>query len=412
MINKKTKEEVTHIPASKKPVNLYVAILNKGWIRRELYDIVDEIRATPKVTTKVEPFSMTFAEPIFANRNRIAKRFLAAKPKQDFLMMIDNDVLPLSNPAEVVFADKDIIGLPAKVRQRGRILNWVAYVKHPTVEGYFAVDFDAVDDEIDLLKVDIVGTGCIVIKRRVIETLFKKSKSGLDAPFTIEISDIGDSKYGTDFAFCRRAGAAGFEIFTTPQRVCEHVKEIGLLDIQGYDDSDGRDTVAGKYAIPWGVNAISQSDWYFIQRILEKKKIKTVLEFGAGLSTLLMSEMAEVLSFETDVEYGKNIIKLSNNGHKDRRLAVAEWDGKKIDTELSKYDLAFIDGPPGKDIGGVGREASFRIAVKHADKIIVHDAGRQDEQRLQGKYMRGKFKLISKNGWHQARCHYWEKRNG
>lgn len=395
---------------TKKPIRLYLAVLNKGWVRRELYDIVDRIKATPGVEVTVEPFGRTYAEPIFANRNRISRRFLDTKPKQDFLMMIDNDVLPLTNPAEVVFADRDIIGLPAKVRQRNRTLNWVAYMKHPTVEGYFSVDFEAVDDTVDLLKVDVVGTGCIVIKRKVIERLFKEAKTGWDAPFTIEVSKEGDSKYGTDFAFCKRAQKYGYEIFTTPQRICEHVKEIGLLDINGYDDCDGRDAIAAKYAIPWGEFAISQGDWHFIQRIIEKHKIKTILEFGAGLSTLLMSEIASVLSFETNKKHGENIIKLANEKKDARSLAVVLWDGKRTDIVSSKYDLVFIDGPQGKDIGGIGREASFEIAVKHTDKIIVHDAGRQDEQRLQGKYLRGKYKLKGKTGWHQTRCHYWERK--
>jgi hypothetical protein len=38
----------------------------------------------------------------------------------------------------------------------------------------------------------------------------------------------------------------------------------------------------------------------------------------------------------------------------------------------------------------------------------VHDAGREEEQELQSKYLKG-FTLIKKTGWHQSRCAYWEK---
>ena len=396
-----------------RPVRLYVAILNKGWIRREIYAVLEKMKATPGVEVTVENLNLTFAQPIFANRNRISKRFLAHKPKQDYLMMIDDDIIPLHNPAELVFAKKDIVGSPAKVRQRGRTINWVAYMKHPDVEGYFSVDFANVDDTIDLLSVDIIGTGCILIRRRVLEKLFAKAKNGWDAPFTIEVSETGDSKYGTDFAFCKRAQAAGYKIYTTPQRICEHVKELGLLDIQGYDDCDGRDAIAGKYAIPWGDFAISQNDWHFINDIIEKQKIRKILEFGSGLSTLLMSEIAEVTSYETDGEWIAKVEGLARgNGHPERALSIIKWDGKKEPKGIEEYDLAFVDGPKGKDIGGVGRELSMKLASEHAQRIIVHDAGRQNEQKLQAKYLRGKFRLKARNGWHAQRCQYWEKISG
>lgn len=380
----------------KQPIKLYLAILNKGWIRREQVRTILDMQATKGVQLYLEELSKTFANPICSNRAKIVKRFL--KTDCDFLMMLDNDVIPLHNPAELVFADKDVIGSPAKVRQSGRTINWVVYVKHTTEEGYIPVDFEAVDDGIDLLSVDIVGTGCILIRRNVLKKL--------RAPFLIEFNEDGECTYGTDFAFCRKAKKAGFKIYTTPQRVCEHVKELGLLDIQGYDDSDGRDAMAGKYGIPWGEYAISQKDWYFIQDILRKGDIKTILEFGSGLSSLLMSEDHYVISYETDKKIVKNIESKINGNY----LTIRNWDGQYLQGHLGKYDLAFIDGPLGLSSGGMGRKHSIRIASEHADKIIVHDAGRQDEVKWQNKYLRGKFKLKSRSGWHHNRCHYWEIR--
>jgi len=289
----------------------------------------------------------------------------------------------------------------------------VAYLKHPDVEGYFAVDFANVADTIDLLSVDIVGTGCILIHRRVLETLYNKTTNGWDAPFTIELTKDGDSKYGTDFAFCIRAQKAGFKIYTTPQRICEHIKDVGLLDIQGYDDCDGRDEIAGKYAIPWGDYAISQNDWKFIKGIIQENGVKSILEFGAGLSTLLMSELVEVTSYETDKAWIENIEKLARgNGHPERMLNIVKWDGKKEPKGLGQYDLAFVDGPKGKVNGGIGREMSIKLASEHAKRIIIHDAGRSEEQVLQAKYLRGKFNLRGRNGWHQSRCHLWQKIDG
>jgi hypothetical protein len=397
----------------KRNVRLYVAILNRGWLRREMYPILDKMKETQGVDVYVEPFGKSWGNPIFSNRNRICRRFLDKKPKQDYLLMMDNDVIPLHNPAEIVHAKKDIVGSPAKVRQRGRTINWVAYVNHPHVEGYIPVDFENVDSDADLVTVDIIGTGCILIKRRVIENLFKLANgNGWDAPFTIEVDEWGGSHYGTDFAFCRRAQKAGYKIYTTPHRVCEHVKEIGLLDISSYDSSDGRDMVLGKYAYAWDDYTISQQDWYFLRDIIEKEDVHTVLEFGSGASSLLMSEIAEVHSFETDPAHIKRVQEAADaTPNTVNMLSMVKWDGKSLPKGIKPiYDLAFVDGPPGKGVGGPGREHSMKYASKHAKRVIVHDAGRVDEMRWQNKYLKPDFKLMKRSGWHLQRCNYWVKR--
>lgn len=218
--------------SKKKPIKLYLAILNTGWLRRELVHVILKMQKTKGVKITMENLNKTFANPTCSNRNSIVKRFLATD--NDFLMMIDNDVFPLHNPVDMVFADKDIIGSPAKVR-RERKLIWVAYVKGVGKDNYIPVDFHNVDDPTaELLSVDVVGTGCILIKRKVLESI--------KAPFLTGFDGDGVATYGTDFAFCKKAKKAGFEIYTTPQRVCEHVKEVGLLDIWSYDDCTGGDT--------------------------------------------------------------------------------------------------------------------------------------------------------------------------
>ena len=128
----------------------------------------------------------------------------------------------------MVFADKDIVGSPAKIRQKRKLI-CVAYVRGVGKDNYIPVDFNKIDDPTaELLSVDIIGTGCILIKRKVLESI--------KAPFITEFDKDGVATYGTDFAFCKKAKRAGFEIYTTPQRICEHVKEVGLLDVRNYDD--------------------------------------------------------------------------------------------------------------------------------------------------------------------------------
>jgi hypothetical protein len=385
----------TSIQRKWEPKKLYVAVLNRGSIRRELTIILDKIRTTPGIEVCLEPLTMTFGEPICSNRASIVRRFLDTDC--DFLMMIDDDIIPLHNPAELVFADKDIVGFPAKVRQRGRALNWVAYMKVlEGIEGYTPVDFSLHNSSDDLIPVDIVGTGCILIKRRVLEQLKQ--------PFLVEFDEHGISSYGTDFAFCRKAKDALFEIFSAnpTTRPCEHAKTLGLLDIGGYDDSDYRNVAPAKYGMPWGAWAITQKDWEFIEDIIKRENVGSVLEFGSGLSSLLMSEKQHVVSYETDDKWAEEIRgKMNGNS-----LDIRTWDGKGVGL-LPMFDLAFVDGPKGEGSGGPGREHSMRLAARYADKVIVHDAGREKEIRWQNKYLRPHFKVVSKSGHHQQRCQYW-----
>jgi len=377
---------------------LYMAILNHGWIRAEIVtDLLPKIKATKGVKVTLEHLGKTWDHPISSNRNRIVKRFLATK--SDFLLMIDDDVVPLDNPAEFVHANKDIIGFPAPVRQAGGQLNWVAYMKNPDRDEYAPVDFTRVDDTIELLKVDIVGTGCILIARRVLEAL--------KAPFHIDFNEDGILEVGTDFAFCRKAAAAGFEIFTTPQRVCEHHKNVGMLAFQSLNSSDGVDPAARKYGIPWGGFAITPNDWEFIKEIITQTGAKRILEFGAGLSSLLISEMAHVITYETDRNYA-DIIQAKVNGN---NLTIREWDGKDfLARDDGRFDLVFVDGPKGVINGGPGRGEAIRAAAMCADRIILHDARRDEEARLQEKYLKGAFSLKKRSGFHQTCCHYWQRR--
>jgi len=380
-----------------KKIKLYMAILNHGWIRSEIFmDLLPKIKNMKNVSVTLENLGKTWDHPISSNRNRIVKRFKATD--NDFLLMLDDDIVPLDNPAEFVFADKDIIGFPAPVRQAGGQLNWVAYMKYPDRDDYAPIDFARIDDTVELLKVDVVGTGCILIARRVLETL--------KAPFHTDFDEDGILEIGTDFAFCRKAAAAGFEIFTAPQRVCEHHKSVGMLSFQSLNSSDNVDLAAHKYGIPWGGFAITPNDWSFIRTIIEQTGARRILEFGAGLSSLLMSEIAEVTTYETNREYA-DVIRAKAKGN----LIIREWDGKNfLMRNVDHFDLVFIDGPKGIINGGPGREEAVRAAVACSDRIILHDARREEETRWQDKYLKGIFKLKKRSGYHQACCQYWERR--
>lgn len=381
----------------RKKSKLYFALLNSGWIRREFASTqLPEMNRTDGVELVWENPEKSWGHPIYSNRNAIVKRFL--KSDCDYLMMQDDDIIPWHNPAEMVWMDKDIVGSPAKVRQNGQQINWVAFAHDPARDGYFAVDMATCPTNADLVPVDIVGTGLICIKRKVIETLGPGC-------FTVINDEDGICKWGTDFAFCKRAREAGFEVFTTPHRVCEHIKEGGLLESTGYDDSDYFCHDNSKYALYWGDWAIIQKDWRFMQAVFKEEGIKRVAEFGSGLSSLLMSEIAEVVSYETKEE-----TKASIEGKRlpINRLEVRLWDGV-TPPELSGFDLVFIDGPPGGV--GEGRRHSYEAAAKSgAPFILTHDSGREGEIAWAREWLWKDYGVIATNGTHQQRCELWKRK--
>ena len=170
------------------------------------------------------------------------------------------------------------------------------------------------------------------------------------------------------------------------------------MQFNTYSDSDDTDPAAIKYGIPWGGFAINPIEWNFIKRIILENDVENVCEFGAGLSSLLISEKCLIKSYEVDKKWLQKI-QSKGNGN----LELIEWDGK-FDLP-GFYDLVFIDGPK----GGENREDAYRIASTLSDRIICHDARRPPDAAWQKKYLEGKFRLKARSGYYQACCHYWER---
>jgi len=384
----------------KKP-KIYLAILNEGWVRGEHINTVLMMLGTPTVELHLENPAATWGIPITNNRNQIRKRCL--ETDADFLLMFDDDVIPLFNPAEAAFYDKDVVGLPTR-RRIGQRLEWVIYAKHPILENrYASIDLDKVKTDADLLQVDGVGTGAILIKRKVLETVRH--------PFEDLFDDEGIRILGQDLNFCKKVIDAGFKVFVAPKMICEHIKDHGLVNMDSYFVSQAGDKNQERYDMSWGGKEIIEKDWDLIEQAMEEEGLKTVLEFGSGFSTLLMSQIAKVDSFETNPERIENV---KNRLPRDRKVKLYAWNGKvKPDSGRvkEKYDLAFVNGPQSASMASqTGRRVSIEMAAKHSDRVIIHDAGKMHETMLQEKYLRKDFWLVARNGWHQGRCHYWKRK--
>ena len=159
-----------------------------------------------------------------------------------------------------------------------------------------------------------------------------------------------------------------------------------------------------EHGFQWGGGAITDRDWIFMKGLLEKYKTKTVLEFGAGLSTLLIGSVVdEIHTFESQPGWINKIKeKADENKH-----TFYSYDPTKEFVPPSvlpkRFDFAFVDGPA----GGQNREWTTKAAAELADVVIVHDAGREWERKWQSKYLEAGFEGPGKGG---HRCHLWVRK--
>ena len=154
--------------------------------------------------------------PIYLNRRHIVKDFL----KTDFthLIMIDHDVIPVKNPVMVADKDLDVVGFPTPIYINNR-RQWNVYLKPFKDLEYGSIN--QIDGK-SFQEVDAVGTGCIMIARRVLEKL--------ENHFDVVMKE-DDIKYGGDIGFCKRAKEAGFKIWAAWDYPCHHYKTIDLLTL-------------------------------------------------------------------------------------------------------------------------------------------------------------------------------------
>lgn len=192
---------------------IFIAVLNQNSMRVELAAILNEINKQGKYDLIIEYPS---EKPISNNRNKIVQSFLQSDC--DYLLMIDNDIVPPLDIINLADFQKDVISPVCFMYQKHLI---VPLILRRAKDGqYSPLDYKGHEG---LVEVDAVGTGCIFISRRVLEKI--------RAPFLNEYDLDGIKKIGLDLAFCRKAKAEGFKIFCHLDYVCEHWVTMDLKNI-------------------------------------------------------------------------------------------------------------------------------------------------------------------------------------
>lgn len=193
---------------------IYIAVLNQGNIRPELVSVLHNLSFQNKYELLI---SYPSDKPISHNRNTIVQSFLQRK-EFDYLIMIDNDIVPPVNILNLVDFQKDIITPTMFMYQQKAIIPLILERKSDGL--YTTKSFEG---EEGLTECDAVGTGCIVLSRKVLEAV--------KHPFQNEYDADGIKLFGLDIAFCRRAKALGFKVYCHLDYLCSHWTSLDLKDI-------------------------------------------------------------------------------------------------------------------------------------------------------------------------------------
>jgi hypothetical protein len=131
--------------------------------------------------------------------------------------------------------------------------------------------------------------------------------------------------------------------------------------------------------ILWGLGGFGRDSWKALYTIIKEYDIKTVLEYGCGVSTeLMMAVGCKVLSLESQGAYAQ-IPEANIMGYNYPEFPVLD----------ESYDLAVIDGPGAKEFEVRGIQPERTYSAKHAIKyakryIYIHDGGLGQEKAFDG----------------------------
>lgn len=194
-----------------------------AWAHKHTVWAAQRIERDPRHQVDVMwPTHSPYVEALHA----IREDFLAGG--YDYWLNIDADNPPTRNPLDLIDLGLDVVGCPtpvlhadeSRLGERWWYLNALDLAENG--------EFRPVQDcpgfgGGGLVECDAVGTGCVLIARRVIEALGP-------APFFREWKQ-GRVSRGNDFAFCMRAKRKGFRVWAHFDYPCHHFNEVDLLEV-------------------------------------------------------------------------------------------------------------------------------------------------------------------------------------
>jgi hypothetical protein len=212
--------------ANPKIPHIYIAIPSRDMtlspISGKLAMVLFELVKNPAYSVIID---IVAGYPLERVRNQICHKFLASDA--DYLIMVDDDIVPPINILEMALHDKDVIGALCYAYMPGPGYYSVAYTKDANNAPGAAPPRLGIGRDIEntgIVEVELVGGGCFMIHRRVLEAL--------EEPFfRMEMDEkILVITASEDFSFCRKARKAGFRIWLDTGKPCRHIKSLDMRE--------------------------------------------------------------------------------------------------------------------------------------------------------------------------------------
>lgn len=202
--------------------NVLISCCNTHWIHKHVVHKLMLLLTDGRHKVNI---IMPSHKPYVNNLHHVLNDFMEGD--YDFWLNIDSDNPPIQNPLDLVQLDRDIIGLPTPIwhytGNGERPVYWNAYNYDETTGAY-----KEHQEKEGLQRVDAVGTGCILMSRRVFEKPEMRK-----APFMREWNEDGTVEKGNDIKFCERARENGYEIYAHFDYPCDHFSELSLSETVG-----------------------------------------------------------------------------------------------------------------------------------------------------------------------------------
>ena len=209
-------------------MNVQVSIPNQGNIRVELFNQVLQFLLASQQHYSLSLF-LNEARPTDLNMNRICQK--AIERDQDWILTIDSDTIPLTNPIPLIALAKEdtgVIACPYPILQHqapaGAPLQWSVFIKKGNKFAALPLSYKPSSP---IESITHTGAGCLLINAKMLKTIeppwfeYQWNKS------TFEMN------LGHDLYFCEKVLAAGFRILCAWQYPCDHIRVAKYSQITG-----------------------------------------------------------------------------------------------------------------------------------------------------------------------------------
>lgn len=204
-----------------KGVKVFLTIPNMHWIHSSVVNallnmvLAEAARGRYEITVKL-PYNVPYENNLHIIIQHILENGF------QYWINIDADNPPLKNVFDLVELDKDVICCPTPVWCPTAKCNRPYYFTGYMKKEYGYTEYSNPEG---LQEVDAIGSGCMVISRRVLEHQSMKSC------FTRFTYENGVVFKGADISFSERAKGCGFKLYTHYGYICDHYKELSLLNV-------------------------------------------------------------------------------------------------------------------------------------------------------------------------------------